>query len=136
MKSITRFASAFAVIGTLALAGCGGSAEVEQPTKTPEPSATVQAIPSPNADQTKQLVKAIGKVDPALANEPSKKVAESRIVDHSRNTCQKIQAGAKPATVQRYVRLEFSGAQEGDRTDAQVKKIINAIKGNGFCKTS
>ncbi|WP_425244837.1 hypothetical protein [Streptomyces sp. NEAU-NA10] len=136
-----RKAAAAAVILTTSLTACGSSdddttdaASKATPkasaTHTPDPgySEAMKAAgipPEPTGEKRAQLLKALAAVNPDIVK------YEGKAIDAARNQCSAINGGAQ--------RLEWSASQrftykDVTTTEAQGKKINQALKDTGFCK--
>lgn len=122
MKKILA-ATALAVLSALALPGCAA------PTAAPAPSVTAAPLPAPDPAQHASLLAAFKKIDPALGTPGS--------VEEARHECSLILRGTPEEAQLSTARRMLKGAKKTPAaSDEAARKIIGAIKANGFCKTA
>jgi hypothetical protein len=117
-----------AVLGLFALCACSSP---PPSSSSPTPSAKaasaaepVSGVPSPDADETAQLLAALAEIDPALDHK--------RSVGRARNTCQAILAGEEDAKVLAATQQRFNGTANISTADA--RKIMELVEGSGWCR--
>lgn len=114
-----------------AVAVCALLSACSSPTPEPQPSTSASAekpvsgIPSPDAEETGQLLDALALVDPALDHE--------RSISRARDTCQQILAGGDEAKVLSSARQRFDGGS-ASVSDADAAVIVQTIKDSDWCK--
>lgn len=124
--------AALTVLTGLILSGCSGApaAPPSPDTAAPSATATQSAVPVPKLDAAHEasLTTELKKIDPELDT--------PRAVQGARQQCRLIlrdaPEGAQLAFAKRLLRAD--NAESGPTADEKAKKIIAAIKSNGFCK--
>jgi len=131
-----RTAAAAAVILTAALSACSSSDDATDATPkastthTPDPTYSdamkAAGIPAePTGTSRAALLKALGTVNPDIIK------YEDKAIDAARNQCSAINSGSGKADWTASQRFTY---KDVTTTEAQGKKINDALKASGFCK--
>lgn len=116
-------ATALAALVVLALSGCTGG-----PAAAPAQSATAAPIPAPNPAQKASLLAEFKKIDPALG--------EPRNLEDAMQACRLILHDAPEKVQVSKARQILDQAAPGASSNDAAKKVVDAIKANGFCVRS
>lgn len=108
-----------ALLGLLTLAACSA------PEPQPEQVRPVSGIPSPDADQTRELLDALRRIDPGLDHE--------RSISRARDTCQALLSGQDRGKVVAAARARFDGGSASVSV-ADARRIVKMVEESGWCR--